>query len=76
MRCTEFFKSTKYAFPGTEIYPHAKDFVSLGSKRAADRLKSYQDEIAELDRRIQAFNDMKEGKELTAGGTRQRNPAA
>ena len=59
------FKSTKYAFPGTEIYPHTKDFVSLGSKRAADRLKSYQDEMAELDRRIQAFVDMKEGKELT-----------
>jgi cytochrome c553 len=59
------FKSTKYAFPGTEIYPHARDFISLGSKPAADRLKSYQEELAELDRRIQAFNDMKEGKDLT-----------
>jgi hypothetical protein len=59
------FQSTKYAFPGTEIYPHAKDFVSLGSKSAADRLKAYQGELAELDRRIQAFNDMKEGKDLT-----------
>ena len=59
------FQSTKYAFPGTEIYPHAKDFVSLGSKSAPNRLKTYQDELAELDHRIQAFNDMKEGKELT-----------
>jgi len=59
------FKSTKYAFPGTEIYPHARDFISLGAKPAADRLKSYQEELAELDRRIQAFNDMKEGKELS-----------
>ena len=59
------FKSTKYAFPGTEIYPHTKDFVSLGDKKTADRLKSYQDEIAALDQRIQAFNDMKEGKDLT-----------
>jgi hypothetical protein len=59
------FQSTKYAFPGTELYPHAKDFVSLGTKPQADRLKSYQDELTELDRRIQAFNDMKEGKDLS-----------
>ena len=59
------FLSGRYAFPGTEIYPHAKDFVSLGPKNAAERLKSYQDELAELDRRIQAFNEMKEGKDLT-----------
>jgi len=59
------FQSSKYAFPGTETYSHAKDFVSLGSKGQADRLRSYQDELATLDLRIQAFNEMKEGKDLS-----------
>ena len=27
------FESTKYAFPGIEAYPHARDFVALGGQR-------------------------------------------
>ena len=69
------FESTKYAFPGTETYPHPKDFVSLGNPRQADRLKSYQDELAELDRRIQDLqrDEGRQGPEQ--GGSRQRDPA-
>ncbi len=36
------FESTKYPFPGTELYPHAKDFVALAATEtraeAAERL--------------------------------------
>jgi hypothetical protein len=60
------FQSTRYAFPGTEIYQHAKDFVALARKRAADRLKAYQDETSQLDDRLQAFADAREGKDLSA----------
>jgi hypothetical protein len=59
-------QSTKYAFPGTEIYPHAKDFVPLVSGRDADRLKNYQKETSGLDDRIEDFTAGKEGKELSA----------
>ncbi len=59
------FASTKYAFPGTELYPHAADFVSLGSPHQAERLKAYQDESSALDHRIAAFNDGREGKDLS-----------
>jgi hypothetical protein len=60
------FQSTRYAFPSTEIYQHAKDFVALAPKKAADRLKAYQDETSQLDDRLQAFADAREGKELSA----------
>ncbi len=59
------FESTKFAFPGTEAYPHAKDFVALGDQRAAARLKRYQDETSDLEHRIKAFDDGREGKELS-----------
>jgi hypothetical protein len=63
------FESSKYPFPGTELYPHAKDFVALSATgapaRAAQRLKSYQDETSQLEHRIEAFNNGREGKELS-----------
>jgi hypothetical protein len=59
------FQSTTYPFPGTEIYPHAKDFVALTGEKGARQLKDYQEEMSALEHRIQAFTDGKEGKELS-----------
>jgi hypothetical protein len=45
------FNSSRYAFPGQEIYPHPADFVALASGKEAERFYSYQKELAELDDR-------------------------
>ena len=58
------FSSTTYPFPGTELYPHARDFVALDPGNAI-RLKAYQDETSELDHHIRGLMDMAEGKELS-----------
>ena len=47
------FASTTYAFPGTEIYNHPKDFVALASPDEAKKLKDFYDKIADLDDRIE-----------------------
>ena len=47
------FASTKYAFPGTEIYNHPKDFAPLAPPDEAQKLKDYYDKLAELDDRIE-----------------------
>jgi hypothetical protein len=57
------FQSTKYTFPGTEVYPHAKDFVALNPKDA-DKLKTITAEMSQLDHHIHDL-DGKEGKDLT-----------
>ncbi len=58
------FESSKYTFPGTELFPHAKDFVALNPKDA-DKLKAITDELSQLDHRIQDLSNRKEGKDLT-----------
>ncbi len=57
-------QSTKFPFPGTELYPHAKDFVAIDPKNTK-RLKDYQDETSDLDRHMRALMDGKERKELS-----------
>ena len=47
------FASTKYAFPGTEIYRHPKDFTPLGTAEEARKLNDYYGHLAELDDRIE-----------------------
>lgn len=59
------FQSTRYAFPGTELYPHARDFVPLRAPGAPNWLVSWQNDISDLEHRIQAVTDMKEGKDLS-----------
>jgi len=59
------FQSTKYAFPGTEIYPHAKDFTPLADGADAARLIAYQTETSHLDDRIEDFTAGREGKDLS-----------
>lgn len=61
------FNSSRYAFPGTEIYPHPADMVALTSGQEAERFYKWQKELAALD-------DRKEF--LTAeSGTAARNKA-
>jgi hypothetical protein len=43
------FDSTKYAFPGTEIYRHTKDFVALGGPEMAEKLREWEAELADAD---------------------------
>ena len=52
------FKSTSYAHPGTEIYPHSYGFVALNPDQAGT-LKSFENDLSGLDNRIE---DMKAGR--------------
>ena len=45
--------STRYAFPGTEIYRHTKDFVPVGTPEQVNDFYEYQQELAELDDRVE-----------------------
>jgi hypothetical protein len=47
------FESTKYAFPGTEIYRHTKDFVALGGTDDIEKLRQWEAELAEADDKIE-----------------------
>ncbi len=53
------FESTKYAFPGTEVYRHPKDFVPLVSGTNVDAVAHYQAELAQLDDEIEKLSDEK-----------------
>jgi hypothetical protein len=60
------FNSTKFAFPGTELYRHSHDFVPLGTPEQAEALRKYAAEMAELDRRRGALLDRKSALEAAA----------
>jgi hypothetical protein len=70
------FGSTKYAFPGTEIYKHTKDFVGLGGEAEQDKLAEWEKKLAELDDRYEIVlrekdrleSAEKRAKELAAKG--------
>ncbi len=49
------FKSTRYPFPGAEIYPHPHSLVPLVTGKEAERLENYQKEISQLDLRKEAL---------------------
>jgi Protein of unknown function (DUF1553)/Protein of unknown function (DUF1549)/Planctomycete cytochrome C len=53
------FASTRYPFPGTEIYPHPHSLVPLTSglnaAREAERLEKYQKEVGELELKKEAL---------------------
>ncbi len=50
------FKSTQYAFPGTEIYAHAHSLTPLVKGAEAERLTKYQDEVRKLELKREALN--------------------
>ena len=47
------FDSTKYSFPGTEIYKHPKDLIPLGSETEAKAIRAYETKLADLDDRAE-----------------------
>ncbi|MDB5332373.1 MAG: hypothetical protein JWP03_3524 [Phycisphaerales bacterium] len=47
------FASTKFAFPGTEIYRHPKDFTPIGTAEEGKTLREYEAKVAEVDDRIE-----------------------
>lgn len=54
------FNSTRYAFPGTEVYKHPKDFVPLaGSNVNMDEISKYQTELAQIDDELEKLSDEK-----------------
>jgi len=60
------FASTKYAFPGTEIYRHPQDLVPLVPQdRMNDDVRPYLDEMAALDEEI--FRVYSKAAELDTG---------
>ncbi|MDQ3652647.1 MAG: DUF1553 domain-containing protein [Acidobacteriota bacterium] len=50
------FNSTRYAFPGTEIYRHTKDFIPLAPSDEGAKLVKWQTELAGLDDRLENLN--------------------
>ena len=53
------FNSTRYAFPGTEIYKHPKDFVPLTDAAQAEAYYKDTTELAALDDRIENLLEKK-----------------
>jgi hypothetical protein len=67
------FDSTRFAFPGTEIFPFAKDFVALGSAEDADGLRKYETALSDLAARNDAL--MTEQRKLYAAKAAGKEPA-
>jgi hypothetical protein len=59
------FNSTKYAFPGTEIYKHPKDFVPLATGTSVTAFYKHYEELAELDDLIEKLQEEKKALERT-----------
>ncbi|MEO5804278.1 MAG: PSD1 and planctomycete cytochrome C domain-containing protein [Verrucomicrobiota bacterium] len=57
------FSSTRYAFPGTEVYRHPKDFVPLASGTNIEAVLNYQTELASLDDKIDKLQEEKRALE-------------
>ena len=53
------FSSTRYAFPGTEVYRHPKDFVPLATGTNVQAVFDYQEELAALDETIEKLLEQK-----------------
>jgi hypothetical protein len=52
------FNSSRYAFPGAEIYPHPADFVPLAPEAQARTFNKWQRDISDLDdRKEQLVNE-------------------
>ena len=68
------FQSTRYPFPGAEIYQHAKDFVALNPKDEV-RLRAYQDETSKIDDMTEDYKAGRLGKGLSAEDKRKETGA-
>src|SRR5215471_19256890 len=58
--------STRYAFPGTELYRHTNDFVPLGPSSEGAKLIKWQTELSELDAKFRKLTDEKASLERKA----------
>lgn len=63
------FNSTRYAFPGTEIYRHAKDFIPLTSSERAEEVLKYQSDLAALDNEIEKLKEQRRALERANAGS-------
>ncbi|MDB5298826.1 MAG: hypothetical protein JWO87_489 [Phycisphaerales bacterium] len=73
------FASTKFAFPGTEIYRHTKDFTPIGSADEAKALREHEAKLAEVDDRIERLvreRDTLASREKANAGATTRPAAA
>ncbi|MDX1951684.1 MAG: DUF1553 domain-containing protein [Verrucomicrobiota bacterium] len=74
------FNSTRYAFPGTEIYKHPKDFIVLAAPEEAARVAAYEKELADLDDRIEQLtqerNQVERFEKLKAENKTDTSPEA
>ncbi|MDB6028096.1 MAG: hypothetical protein JWM68_4319 [Verrucomicrobiales bacterium] len=73
------FESTKYAFPGTEIYRHPKDSIPLASGTNLQAVVDYEKEAADLDEEIDKLGDEKRelaGKLAKDEADEKKNPDA
>ena len=68
------FQSTRYAFPGAEIYQHAKDFTALNPKDEP-LLRVYQDETSKIDDMTEDYKTSRLGKGLNAEEKRKETNA-
>ncbi len=55
--------SSKYAFPGTEVYRHPKDLVPLASGTNTQAVLDYQAELGQLDEELDKLGDDKRALE-------------
>jgi hypothetical protein len=60
------FGSSRYAFPGTELYRHTSDFVPLGPPAEGAKLIKWQTELTELDSKFRKLTDEKAALERRA----------
>ena len=49
------FKSTRYAFPGTEIYRHPHSLIPLATDKQAEQLEKFQTEVRDLELKVEAL---------------------
>ncbi|MEP7272264.1 MAG: PSD1 and planctomycete cytochrome C domain-containing protein [Acidobacteriota bacterium] len=61
------FNSSRYAFPGAEIYPHPADMVALAPEKAAEAFYKWQKSISDVDDRKEQL--------VVEAGTAARNKA-
>ncbi len=53
------FNSTRYAFPGTEVYRHPKNFVPLNGGTNMEEIAQHETELSQLDDELEKLSDEK-----------------
>jgi len=53
------FNSTRYAFPGTEVYKHPKDFIPLNGGTNMEEIAQHETELNQLDDELEKLSDEK-----------------